>query len=281
MANYIQDEKYNRCPAKGRIRLLFPMYRTPLSGLLLILLTLSGCEINSGVFSRRINVMDYLQTKYDIYYDLENLNDEAGNCGIEINTPNDDVTVNYQPNDRASDAAAFQNEIQVQSQSSDQDDPVEQEAVSSNTSYSSGLGLDDFGEAPVIESTTSSSTAEAFNSGADNVETFGSEENPLYRLTVTSIRPSEFTDIRISHPTTRAATLETQGWARVVMKQTSRSNFTTRYDSVEVSVKYFINQTPQGRWTCTERVVTLLDALRLPEDEDPEESFSIRPEVGW
>ena len=264
------------------------MYRILLYGLSFILLTASGCEINSGTFNRRINVMDYLQTKYDIYYDLENVNDTQGNCGILINTPNDDVTVNYAANDRSSDAEAFQRQTQIEAGRVEQEDPVEnQAATSASTSYSSGLFGD--GDAPIAENNTTASTASAFNNDATPTgdlapaETFGTQENPLYRLTVTSIQSSEFTDIRISHPTTRTATLETPGWAQVVMKPTARSGSTVRYDSVEVNVKYFINQTPQGRWTCTERVVNILDTSILSGNlrSQQVEPRSLKPEVGW
>ena len=227
--------------------------------------------------------MDYLQTKYDIYYDLENVNDDAGNCGILINTPNDDVTVNYAANDRNADADAFRRQTQIEAGRVDEEDPFDNEPqpTTSSTNYSSGI-YDD-GDNAVIESNTSTVTSNSFSDNTEPVETYGTQENPLYRLTVTSIQSSEFTDIRISHPTTRTATLETPGWARVVMKPTAQYSSSVRYDSVEVNVKYFINQTPQGRWTCTQRVVDILDTSILSGNlratgSDP---ISSRPEVGW
>ena len=254
------------------------MRKTPLSVLLLVLIVTSGCEINDGVLSRRINVMDYLQTKYDIYNDLESVSDSDDICDIQINTPNDDITVTYAANDRSADAEAFQRQQQIEAGQLDQDPQPEPQQSSSSSSYSSSLFND--GEAPVVESNPSATTSSAFGSSQDNAQIYGVEENPLYRLTVTQIQPSEFTNIRISHPTARTATLEAPGWAQVVMKSSATSSSSVRYDSVAINVKYYINQSPQGRWLCTERSVDIIDASILSRREQSQ-ATSARPQVVW
>ena len=255
-----------------------PIYRYMLS--MFVLLT--GCEFGT-VATRNTNIMDTLEKQYKIYEDLErNKTTVETNCQIQFNDPEESNirtgASGALPN-RNQDAARWSEQVarETGTTSSFPNDPLPPVSTSDAQPASSSGGISNrlFGNGdgsvsndnrtnlstqPSTDATNGfSSPEEVDNLDANNPpRTFGTRENTVFTLTIKEINPVNFNDIKLSHLTGGAATVETLGVAQLTMKDARTNRLQEQpYDDVDVIIKYYLEETAQGTWRCKDSSVDI------------------------
>ena len=246
--------------------------------LFLVLFLFSGCEWRSGVAVNK-TIVDTLEKQYGIYQDLEqNKNDQNNQCTVPFSNPELD---NISVGGSAGTAPNFQQDAErwselVSGQSGTNGTFNDPPASATNSAPLSGPSptsrLFDEGAGGV-----SSEPAEGFNdpvpfgndafSSRDEVDaldvdnpprTFGSEENTVFTLTIRDVFPVNFSNIQLSHLSSTAATVQTFGLAQLTMKDVRTNRLSAQpYDSVDVAIRYFLEQETNGEWICKHRTVDI------------------------
>ena len=250
---------------------------------------MNGCEWRPGSVAVNRNIVDTLEKQYGIYEDLErNKNNQSNECNIPFVDPDlNNVSVGGSagaaPNPQQ-DAARWSEQIARESGSGSSFSNLPPTATNSGTpstsSPTSRLLGDDGAGASSAGSASDGITGNflggggnttplgdnAFDSGnqPDNINldsptrTFGSEENTVFTLTIRDIFPVNFSNIRFTHPTSSSATVETIGLAQLTMKDVRTNRLSAQpYDSVEVNIRYFLEQEANGVWSGRHRTVDI------------------------
>ncbi|MBX2822316.1 MAG: hypothetical protein KTR29_21650 [Rhodothermaceae bacterium] len=249
----------------------------------------NGCEWRPGSVAVNRNIVDTLEKQYGIYEDLErNRNNQNNTCSVPFDDPDlNNVSVGGSagaaPN-RQQDATRWSEQISRQAGTggtfTDPSSTVTSSGAPSTSSPTSRLLGDDGAGASTAGSASDGISGnflggggnttplgnDAFASGnqPDNLNldnpprTFGSEENTVFTLTIRDIFPVNFSNIQLTHPTASSATVQTFGLAQLTMKDVRTNRLSAQpYDSVDVSIRYFLEQEANGVWTCKHRTVDI------------------------
>ena len=254
------------------------MHPTYYTSLFLALLLISGCEWRRGGVTVNKTIVDTLEKQYGIYQDLEKNKDNQNNdCTIPFANPDlDNISVGGSagaaPN-RQQDETSWREQLSRQSGTNgsfSDPPPTATNSAPSSSSPTERLFNDDAGAAanntsggfndPIpFGNNAFSSEDEVDNLNVDNPpRTFGSEENTVFTLTIRDIFPVNFSNIQLSHLSSNSATVQTFGIAQLTMKDVRTNRLSAQpYDSVDVSIRYFLEQETNGIWACKHRTVDI------------------------
>lgn len=255
--------------------------------LFLVLLLISGCDWRRGRVTVNKTIVDTLERQYGIYQDLEkNKNAQSSACTVPFSNPDlDNISVGGSagaaPN-RQQDEASWREQVSRQSGTNGTftDPPPTATNTAPSTSSPTDRLFNDGGGAGAGASSDNisggflsggdpdpvpfgnnafSSDGEVDNLNVDNPPTtFGSEENTVFTLTIRDIFPVNFSNIQLSHLSSNSATVQTFGIAQLTMKDVRTNRLSAQpYDSVDVSIRFFLEEEPNGVWICKHRTVDI------------------------
>ena len=249
--------------------------------LFFVIIFFSGCDWRTGVTVNK-NIVDTLEKQYGIYEDLErNQNDQNNQCSVPFSDPDlDNVSfggnAGRAPNTQQ-DAASWREQLSRESGTNgsfSNELPPEATNTGSSPSSSPTSRLFDDGGGSASDNTSGgflSSDPVPFGNDAFSAEeppdnlnentptrTFRGEENTVFTLTIREIYPVNFSNIQLSHLSSSSATVQTFGIAQLTMKDVRTNRLSAQpYDSVDVSVRYFLEEEANGVWICKHRTVDI------------------------